>query len=682
MSTVAHGGPRIRLSGPLGRLHGLYSSAVRATERAIPSAYNPLTQAGAIANALFVTAALTGVLLLFWYTPSTTGAYSSVEAMVNAPLTAGLMRSLHRYSSDGCVLFVVIHAARALFRRHFDGPRWLPWVTGVLVVGCLWFVGWIGYWLVWDERAQLVAQGSAKLIDVVPIFTDPLSRSFLTDEGLNSLLFFMVFFIHMLLPLLMVVGLWLHINRLSRSKWMTSRRMTALILVTLVAMSLIVPATSAEPAQMAKAPAGFTMDWWYMLPLWLVERLSSGLNWAGSLLVGVALCAVPWALTRRKAQTATVEVKKCNDCQKCFNDCPYDAITMVPRSDGRDFEHEASVNPNKCVGCGICSASCDSQGIGLPWLPELAFRRSLEGWIAESDSESPHVAFVCREMAGGVDEFSLPGYQTKVVPCIGWVHMLSIERALRKGAEGVLLAGCDSVGCLYREGPEWTAQRLDGAREPALRSDKVDRAKIRHLRLAPGQRSAMRTGAAAFLTGDSLSPSEPKPPSRFTSTVVGSLLIILFSVITVFFSDLPYTSAEAETPQLVVSFSLAGEASEQCREVSAEELASQPAHMRQTEICERRRQPVRLRVWVDGDEIHSGSYEPSGLSGDNTTVAVERFDVPGTGEHDIEIAVGISADSDEWSMRERRPLAFDSYSRNPVLIDREGIHWPEVNSAD
>ena len=48
--------------------------------------------------------------------------------------------------------------------------------------------GWTGYWLVWDERARQVALASAKWLDILPIFIEPMSRSFLVDETVRHVL--------------------------------------------------------------------------------------------------------------------------------------------------------------------------------------------------------------------------------------------------------------------------------------------------------------------------------------------------------------------------------------------------------------------------------------------------------------------------------------------------------------
>ncbi|MFN7133869.1 MAG: cytochrome b N-terminal domain-containing protein, partial [Myxococcales bacterium] len=191
--------PEVLGERALSTLERLVLPLERLSANLLPEPLNPLAHTGALAVLTFLVASVSGVLLLAWYSPSVVHAWSSVAAMAGQPWSAGLVRSLHRYSSDACMLFVLMHALRLLLARRFGGPRTLAWLTGVLLVGSLWLVGWLGYWLVWDERARQVALGTAKMMDLLPVFSEPLSRAFLTDEGVSSLLFFVVFFIHMLL---------------------------------------------------------------------------------------------------------------------------------------------------------------------------------------------------------------------------------------------------------------------------------------------------------------------------------------------------------------------------------------------------------------------------------------------------------------------------------------------------
>lgn len=204
-----------------------------------------------------------------------------------------LDRSIHRYSSDGCLFFVLLHSLRIVCQRRFIGPRWLAWTTGLLLLSLLWFIGWTGYWLVWDVRGQHAALGTVRFIDRLPIFAEPLSRSFLTDQSVPSLLFFLIFFVHMLAPLSIGVGIWMHLMRVNRAKFLAGRVMALWIMGSLVVLSLVRPAFSASPALMNVKALEFNIDGWYLWPFVLTNRLSGGLLWSVFLVTGIAALSVP-----------------------------------------------------------------------------------------------------------------------------------------------------------------------------------------------------------------------------------------------------------------------------------------------------------------------------------------------------------------------------------------------------
>ena len=467
-----------------GRLLGLLERGFlyldRGLGRLLPESLNPFLHTGAIVLTTLFVATVTGVVLLIWYRPSAHLAYASVAGMSALPFTAGLLRSLHRYSSDAAVFFAVVHALRLFFERRFTGPRWVAWITGIAALAILWFVGWTGYWLVWDARAQHVALGTARPLDVLPIFADPMVRSFLTDEGVNSLLFFVVFFFHMLVPLAMGVALWLHLARLSRPKFLTRRPMTLWTLGVLFLISLGYPATSAQPASMTAVSQQFTIDAWYLLPLLITDRLGGGALWAIALVGSVVIGGVPWWMRRREPADAFVTVERCNACLQCYQDCPFEAISMVPRSDGRVHPAEAHVNPDKCVGCGICVGSCSSIGTDLYGFGLAEQRRRVEGWLKEAVArgESVRFAFTCLHSAGGDLSFDrgsgrcedLPGWRVFEMPCAGWFHPLTAERLLARGAKDVAIVACAPGGCHYREGPDWLVAKARRNPQAGVRS--------------------------------------------------------------------------------------------------------------------------------------------------------------------------------------------------------------------
>lgn len=643
--------------------------------RAMPESLNPFAWAGAIANTCFFVALVTGVLLLFYYTPSVHSAYRSVENMAASPWTAHLMRSLHRYSSDGCMFFVIFHALQTFFSRKFGGPRWLAWTTGIVLISSLWFVGWLGYWLVWDERAHQVALGTAQLLDSLPIFIDPLSRAFLTDEGVNSLLFFIIFFFHMLIPLGMGIALWLHINRLSRPRFLTKGPITWWVLGSLLVLSILSPAGSAAPAKMMVHPQGFTMDWWYLMPFYLTDRLSGGALWALLLIGGTMVISVPWWMTRGKREIAVVDISRCIACRTCYDDCPYNAIEMTPRSDDKKHPSQAEIIPARCVGCGICVGSCPSLAISMPGLNA---EKLVGRWLDEErpDGEPFYLALLCEDSAGAglVSDAlkgtcpDLPGYHALEAPCGGWINMRMIEDLLERGVDGLLVAACHPEGCEYRTGADLTEQRFAGEHVLKLNDQWRNSGHIRLEHMHRNERKQLIKAAREFREG--AGPSTPK--RRRLPLASGILVAAIITAIVWLASDMAYKSPDLTQPMLVVSFKHPGQIIDMGGKLSEEELQKLPRHMRpQNAVTDRKRVPVRMKVYVDGKIHVERSYPPKGIWSDGNSVAIERLPV-GEGLHKVRVEISDSVQSNEWNWIWERELQFENHSSRVVLFEKVG----------
>ena len=696
--TPVRGGPILR------RLDEWMMRLDRAVERLLPPRYNPFAQTGAIALVTFLISAISGIFLLIWYRPSVHQAYESVLAM-EASVIGSFVRSLHRYASDACIFFALIHALRLFFARRFTGARWLAWTSGIVLIGILWFIGWTGYMLIWDEPAQLIAQSSAAFVDVLPIFSEPISRSFLAEDLVPSLIFFVVFFTHMLLPLAIVAGIWVHVGRLQRPRLLTSRWMTLWIVATLALLSLIVPASAQNPTSLGIVPDAMTIDIWYLAPLWLTDRLGAGMLWALAGIVGGLLLGAPWLLRRcddepddvspttddapaSRHRKASIRTEICNGCTLCARDCPYDAIVMVPRKDGRRYELQAELRPDRCVGCGVCAGSCNPGGIGLNWLPIQAMRKRFDAWIDEfvddaDGDEGPILAFLCADSAAAtfeVDEETgrcdeLPGYRVVAVPCSGWVQPLTIERALRRGAAGVLIVGCRGSEPKYREGDRWTERRLAGSRKPALRRDHVDLSRVEHVRFDRTQPHELVHRARSFRQRVTAGGPDSTAEDRETTTpstrraVAGGIIIATASAGLIGLgSQAPYPGPPETEPELVVSIHHYGQQIEECVPLSEEERADQPAHMQRDEICERGRADVTVEIDVDGQTVHRKTHGPRGLAGGGPAVTLDRLSVE-PGHRTLSIRISDDGAPDTWQYDHQTTLDFAVDRREVLLFD-------------
>ena len=140
-------------------------------------------------------------------------------------------------------------------------------------------------------------------------------------------------------------------------------------------------------------------------------------------------------------------------------------------------------------------------------------------------------------------------------------------------------------------------------------------------------------------------------------------------------SDLGYAAPRTEGSELVVTFKHPGQVSENCRELTEEEIAQRPVHMRRAKICDRARAAVRLRVGIDGATVLESSFPPAGIWGDGNSVAVERIRVE-PGEHRVRVAIGDSLDAEEWSFTGEQTLTFTDSERRVVSFDRVvGFRW-------
>jgi quinol-cytochrome oxidoreductase complex cytochrome b subunit len=109
--------------------------------------------------------------LNIFFDTGVTQAFASVEYMTNDQwYAAGVMRSLHRYASDGLVAVMLLHILREFSLDRYRGVRWFSWATGIPVLLFIYVAGISGYWLVWDKLAQYVAIVSTEWLDHLPFF--------------------------------------------------------------------------------------------------------------------------------------------------------------------------------------------------------------------------------------------------------------------------------------------------------------------------------------------------------------------------------------------------------------------------------------------------------------------------------------------------------------------------------
>jgi quinol-cytochrome oxidoreductase complex cytochrome b subunit len=119
--------------------------------------------------------AVTGVMLLFVYTPSPDAAYDSMMALQTEVYFGNLIRNLHHWSGNLMVVVGVLHLLRVFYTAGFTRPREFNWVMGISLLLLIIAANFTGYLLPWDQLAYWAVTVGTSLLDYIPVLGGPLT---------------------------------------------------------------------------------------------------------------------------------------------------------------------------------------------------------------------------------------------------------------------------------------------------------------------------------------------------------------------------------------------------------------------------------------------------------------------------------------------------------------------------
>lgn len=139
------------------------------TSKYVPPHVNIFYCLGGITLTCFIVQVATGFAMTFYYRPTVTEAFVSVQYIMTEVNFGWLIRSVHRWSASMMVLNMILHVCRVYLTGGFKKPRELTWITGVALASITVSFGVTGYSLPWDQVGYWACKIVTGVPDAIPI---------------------------------------------------------------------------------------------------------------------------------------------------------------------------------------------------------------------------------------------------------------------------------------------------------------------------------------------------------------------------------------------------------------------------------------------------------------------------------------------------------------------------------
>jgi quinol-cytochrome oxidoreductase complex cytochrome b subunit len=117
---------------------------------------------------LFIILTLTGALLMLYYRPSVSQAYSDMKDLQFVVSSGQFLRNMHRWAAHAMVAMVFLHMLRVFYTGSYRPPKEFNWVIGVILLVVTILLSYTGYLLPWDQLAFWGISVGTNMVRSVP----------------------------------------------------------------------------------------------------------------------------------------------------------------------------------------------------------------------------------------------------------------------------------------------------------------------------------------------------------------------------------------------------------------------------------------------------------------------------------------------------------------------------------
>jgi quinol-cytochrome oxidoreductase complex cytochrome b subunit len=172
---------------------------------------------GGITFFFFLGLTVTGVMLMFYYVPSSDRAFNDIAALETNVRFGMLMRNLHRWMAHGMVISVFLHMMRVFYTGAYKPPREFNWVVGVVLLILTLMLSYTGYLLPWDQLSIWAVTVGMNMVGSAPLLGNTSRLVLLGGLEVNQPALIRFYTLHVIgLPLLAGIFMAVHFWRIRR----------------------------------------------------------------------------------------------------------------------------------------------------------------------------------------------------------------------------------------------------------------------------------------------------------------------------------------------------------------------------------------------------------------------------------------------------------------------------------
>ncbi len=251
----------------------LHIQPVRVSRQALKPTYT--MGLGLISFFLFVILTGTGVLLMFYYVPSTTQAYGRMLDLRSSVAFGVILRNMHRWAAHAMVAVVFLHMCRVFFTGSYKTPREFNWLIGVALFGLTLLSSFTGYLLPWDQLAFWAITVGTSIAGYAPFIGKALKFMLLGDAtvGQEALLRFYVLHV-VVLPLVLTLFVAVHFWRIRKDGGLAkAQEPEALPVIEIAPVPELVPAMAATAHTATEPTRRFSLQGLVRGPFVKVDKI-------------------------------------------------------------------------------------------------------------------------------------------------------------------------------------------------------------------------------------------------------------------------------------------------------------------------------------------------------------------------------------------------------------------------